>query len=77
MIIHYWVFNHAFEFQDSVYHDYHDFTMLSVNISNVAIITIINADYRCNIHSVSKSEAINLLINNKQCVNMQLNYFSE
>ena len=34
--------------------------MLSFNISDVTIITVRNADYRCIIHN-SKSEAINLL----------------
>ena len=37
--------------------------MLCLNISNVAIITIKNIDYRCIIHNISKSEAINLLEN--------------
>ena len=35
--------------------------MLSVNISDIAIITVKNVDYCCIIHSVSKSESINLL----------------
>ena len=37
--------------------------MLSVNISDIAIITIKNDDYCCIIHIISKSEAINLLKN--------------
>ena len=37
--------------------------MLSVNISDIAIIIIKNVDYRCMIHNISKSEAINLLEN--------------
>ena len=37
--------------------------MLSVNISDIAIITIENIDYPCIIHNISKSEAINLLEN--------------
>ena len=56
-------FNHGFEFQDSVCNGCHDLTMLSVNISNIAIITAKNADYRCITHNNSKSEAINLLKN--------------
>ena len=35
--------------------------MLSVNISDVTIITFKNVDYRCIIHNISISEAINLL----------------
>ena len=41
----------------------HNLTMLSVNISDIAIITVKNVDYRCIIHNISKSEAINLLKN--------------
>ena len=40
----------------------HDLSMLSVNTSNIAIITVKNVDYRCIIHN-SKSEAVNLLKN--------------
>ena len=61
MIYHYWFFNHKFKFPDCVCNGCHDLTMLSVNISYVAIITIKNFDYRCIIHNISKSEAINLL----------------
>ena len=63
MICHYWFFNHGFKFQDSVCNGCHDLTMLSVNISDIAIITIENIDYPCIIHNISKSEAINLLEN--------------
>ena len=34
-----------------------------VNMSDIAIVTIKNVDYRCIIHNISKSEAINLLEN--------------
>ena len=61
MIYHYWFFNHKFKFPDCVCNGCHDLTMLSVNISYVAIITIKNFDYGCIIHNISKSEAINLL----------------
>ena len=37
--------------------------ILSVNISDTAIITIKNVDYCCIIHNISKSEAINSLKN--------------
>ena len=37
--------------------------MLSVNISDIAIITIETIDYRCIIRNICKSEAINLLEN--------------
>ena len=41
----------------------HVFTMLCVNISDIAIITIENVDYHCIIHNITKSEAVNLLEN--------------
>ena len=53
-------FNHGFKFQDYVCNGCHDLTMLSVNISDIAIIIVKNFDYRCIIHSISKSDAINL-----------------
>ena len=37
---HYCFFNHEVKFQDSVCKGYHDLTMLSVNISSIAIISI-------------------------------------
>ena len=38
-------------------------TILSVNISDTAIITVKNVDFRCIIQKILKSEAINLLEN--------------
>ena len=63
LIFHYLFFKHGFKFQDSAYNGCHDLTMLSVNISNIAIITVKNVDCRCIIQNISKSEAINLLKN--------------
>ena len=60
MICYYCFFNHGFGFQDSVCNGCHYLTMLSVNISDFANITIKNDDYRCTIHNISKSEAVNL-----------------
>ena len=60
MICHYWFFNHGFKLQDSVCNGCNDLIILSVNISNIAIITVKNVDCRCTIHNISKSEAINL-----------------
>ena len=61
MICHYWFFNHGLKFQDSVCNVCHDLTMLSVNRSDIAIITVKNVDYYCIIFNISKSKAINLL----------------
>ena len=57
MICHYWLFN-----QDSVCNGYH--AILSVNISDIASITVKNVDFRCIIHNISKSEAINFVLKN-------------
>ena len=56
-------FNHGLKFQDYVCNGCHDLTILSVNMSDIAIITVKNVDYRCIIHNIIKSEAINLLKN--------------
>ena len=38
-------------------------TILCLNISDIAIVTVKNFDYRCIIHNVSKSEPISSLEN--------------
>ena len=63
MIHHYWFLNHVFKFQGYVCNSCHDLTMLSVNISDIVIMTVKNVDYRCITRNISKSEATNLLKN--------------
>ena len=63
MICHYFFFNHGFKFQDYVCNGCHNLKILSVNTSDVAIITVKNVDCRCIIHNIRKSEAIDLLKN--------------
>ena len=63
MICHYWIFNDGFEFQESIRNSCHDLTLLSVNVSDVALVTVINVDYRCIIQNISKFEATKLLKN--------------
>ena len=41
------VVGHGFDFLGHVSDDCHDLTMLSVNISKIATITVKNVDYRC------------------------------
>ena len=55
------VSNHGFKFQGSVCNGCHDLTMLNVNISDIAIITVKIFYYRYVIHNINESEAINLL----------------
>ena len=57
IICYYWFFNHGFEFRDSVCYGGHVF---SVNMSDIAITTIKNCGYCYFIHSIIKSQVINL-----------------
>ena len=61
MICHYWFFNYGFKFQDYICIGCHDLTILSVSISDIAIITVKNVGYFCIIHNISKFEAINFI----------------
>ena len=61
MICHYWFFLHGFNFQESTCNGCHDMTMLSINLSNIVIITVKNVDYRCIIHNISKYKTIKIL----------------
>ena len=62
----YWYFlNKGFKFQKYVCNRCHDLLMTSMNLSNLAILKIKNADYCCIISGINKSEAIELLQNIK------------
>ena len=61
-ICHYWYFlNFNFKFQPNVCNRCHDLLMMSVNLSDIAILNIKVSDYRCIISLISKNEAINLM----------------
>ena len=61
-ICHYWYFlNYSFKFQPNVCNRCHDLLMMSMNLSDIAILNIKGSDYRCIISLISKNEAINLL----------------
>ena len=60
MVCHYFFFNYGLEFQDYVCNGCYDLTILSVNVSDIAIITVKNVDYCCIIYKIGKSEATNL-----------------
>ena len=49
------IFNQGYNFYDSFWNDF-----LSKNLCNIAIIAVKNADYRCIIYNISKSDAIRL-----------------
>ena len=65
-ICHYLYFLHiGFKFQSHVCNGCHELLMMSMNLSNIAILNIESAEYRCIITGISykKSEAIKLLQN--------------
>ena len=63
-ICHYWFFlNYSFKFQPYVCNSCHDLLMMSMNLSNIAILNIKGSNYHCIISRISKSEAIKLLQN--------------
>ena len=47
MICRYFFFKHGFQFQEYACNGCHDFSMLCLNISDIAIIIVKNVDYRC------------------------------
>ena len=61
----YWYFlNKGFKYQPYepfVYNRCHDLLMMSMNLSDIAILKMKNTDYCCIITGISKSEAINLM----------------
>ena len=63
-ICHYCYFlNKGFKFQPNVCNRSHDLLMMSMSLSDIAILSIKSADYCCIISGISKSEAINLMQN--------------
>ena len=63
-ICHYWYFlDKGFKFQPNVCNRYHDLLMISMNLSDIAILNIKSTDYRCIISRISKNESINLMQN--------------
>ena len=63
-ICHYWYFlNYNFKFQRNVCNRCHDLLMISMNLSDIAILNIKGFDYCCIISLISKNEAIILMQN--------------
>ena len=63
-VCHYWYFSkYSFKFQPNVCSRCRDLLMMSVNLSDIAILNIKRSDYRGIISLTSKNEAINLLQN--------------
>ena len=54
-ICHYWYFlNKVFKFQPNVSSRCHDLLMMSMNLSDIGILNIKSAEYRCIISEISK-----------------------
>ena len=63
-ICHYWHFlNYSFKFQPNVCNRCHDLLMMSMNLSDIAILNIKGSDFRCIISLISRNEAINVMQN--------------
>ena len=63
-ICHYWYFlNYSFMFQPNVCNRCHDLLLMSINLSDIAILKIKGSDYRCIISLISKNEPIKLMQN--------------
>ena len=61
---HYWYFlNKGFKFQPNVCNRRQNLLMMSMNLSDIAILNIKGSDYRCITSGISKKEAINLMQN--------------
>ena len=61
-ICHYLYFlNNSFTFQPNACNKSHDLLMMSINLSDIAILNIKVSDFRCIISLTSKNEAINLM----------------
>ena len=59
-----WYFlNYSFKFQPNVCNRCHDILILSMNPSDIAILSIKASDYHCIISLISENEAINLIQN--------------
>ena len=63
-VCHYWYFlNYSFKFQPNVCNRCHDLLMMSINLSDIAVLNIIGSDYGCIISFISKNEATNFMQN--------------
>ena len=62
VICHYCYFlSKGFKFQPNVCNKCHDLLMMSMNLSDIAILNIEGSDYCCVFSRISKNEAINLI----------------
>ena len=63
-IYHYWYFLiYSFKFQPNVCNRCYDLLMISMNLSDIAILNIKGSGYGCIISLISKNEVINVMQN--------------
>ena len=63
-ICHYWYFlNYNFKFQPNVCNRCYDLLMMSMTLSDIAILNIKGSGYCCIVTVISKNKAINLMQN--------------
>ena len=63
-ICYYWYFlKYSFKFEPNVCNRCHDLLMMSMSLSNIAILNIEGSNYCCIIGLISENEAINLMQN--------------
>ena len=55
--------SYSFKFQPNVCNRCHDLLLMSINLSDIAILNIKGSDHRCIISRISKNEVINLMKN--------------
>ena len=61
-VCHYWYFlNISFKFQPNVCNRSFALSMMSINLSDIAILNIKGSDYCCIMSLISKNEVINLM----------------
>ena len=56
-------FSFSFKFQPNVCNRCHDLLMISINLSDIAILNMKGSDYCCIVSLISKEEAVNLMQN--------------
>ena len=63
-IYHYWyLLNYSFKFQPIVCNRCHDLLMMSIKLSDIAILNIKGSDYHCIISLISKKDSIKFMQN--------------
>ena len=63
--------NKGFKFQPEACNGCHDLLMMSMNLSDIAILNIKSFNYSCIISRISKSDAINSVQNNNLTQNVE------